>query len=132
MADEKHVLWVEDDSDDREIFSEILKKMDQEINCDFAHNATEAFSKLDSKNDIPSLIILDVNMPGINGLSCLSKLKSDRRFNQIPVAMLSTSKNPTDVETAMNLGAVLYLTKPVSLQSLEKKIKNMFLLTGLL
>lgn len=132
MAVEKHILWVEDDSDDREIFSEICNKISNCIKCVFAANATEALSRLDAEPAKPNLIILDVNLPGINGLSCLSKLKSSKKFNEIPVAMVSTSKNPAEIETAMNLGAVLFLTKSVCLDHLEKKIKNMFLLTGLM
>jgi CheY-like chemotaxis protein len=63
-----------------------------------------------------SLIILDLNMPRLNGTETLRQLKNDDRFNNIPVIIFSTSINPLEKEKCMLLGAHSYITKPVSLK----------------
>ncbi|MDD1606602.1 MAG: response regulator [Methylococcaceae bacterium] len=64
----------------------------------------------------PDLILLDLNMPRMNGYEFLAAIKSDERFKGIPVLVLSTSDVESDVISSYQLGAASYITKPVSIE----------------
>jgi len=65
----------------------------------------------------PSLILLDLNMPGIDGFGVLKTIKNHKDLKSIPVIVLSTSSKPSDVQKCYELGANSYIAKPESLKS---------------
>ena len=117
------ILLVDDDPEDRAIMKEVIEYCPGKEMYSFAHNGEEALSSLEGSyqsGDLPSLIVLDLNMPRMNGTEVLSVLKSDQRFRDIPVIIYSTSINLLEKEKCMNLGAHSYIAKPVSLsESIE-------------
>ncbi len=74
-------------------------------------------------NALPGLIFLDINMPGMNGLEVLEKLKSNARLRAIPVVMFSTVSNPETVQRAYQLGANSFITKPNSMQGMVEVVR---------
>ncbi|RYE25322.1 MAG: response regulator [Sphingobacteriales bacterium] len=110
--DKKILLLADDDIDDKDLFREALESIDSSITCHIADNGKEALSKLDSLQDVPQLIFLDINMPVMNGLQCLAKLQADERYNRIPVIVISTSSYQREMDMVKSLGAVCYFTKP--------------------
>ena len=75
--------------------------------------ATDAQVGLDRiRQEPPDLVLLDVNMPGINGLEACRLLRADSRTSHIPVVMLTMANSPEDVRRGMEAGANMYLTKP--------------------
>lgn len=117
------ILLVDDDIDDRAIMLDALEQLNQgnEVNC--ADNGESALSLLNeyaASGDFPCLIVLDLNMPKMNGTDTLRNLKKDIRFKDIAVVIYSTSVNPIEKEACMQLGAQSYVTKPLSYkESLE-------------
>ena len=82
----KRILVVDDDNDDRELFSEALASVDPVIVCDQATDGAEALKRLSTREiDKPDIIFLDINMPVMNGWQFLSKLKSEDQYKNIPV-----------------------------------------------
>ncbi len=73
---------------------------------------------------IPDLILLDVNMPGMDGFSVLRKLKEDAKTKHIPVVMLTFQQSPEDIETGLRLQAAKYLTKPFENDELLREIRH--------
>ncbi|RCJ26031.1 two-component system response regulator [Nostoc minutum NIES-26] len=71
----------------------------------------------------PSVILLDLNLPGIDGRDILERLKQDRSFKEIPVVVFTTSSNPRDIEFCYQKGANGYLVKPMDAQELQKTIR---------
>lgn len=67
----------------------------------------------------PSIILLDLNLPGEDGRSLLKRLKKNPKFSTIPIVVLSSSSNPKDVEQCYSLGANAYLLKPLDPKDLE-------------
>jgi CheY-like chemotaxis protein len=65
----------------------------------------------------PSLMLLDINMPKMNGFEVLEKLKTDERHKKMPIIMLTTSEREKDIETAYNLGCNSYICKPVNFEN---------------
>ena len=75
--------------------------------------------------DTPKVILLDLKLPKVDGLEVLKRLKSDPRTQQIPVVMLTSSKEQSDVLKSYQLGANSYIVKPVDFESFEKAVQEM-------
>ena len=109
------ILYADDDSDDRFFLSESLAAVGLKVDLVYANNGDEAINYLEAmglQNILPSLIVLDLNMPKKNGKETLSYLKSHPTFATIPVVILSTSANKKDQDECARLGAISYFTKP--------------------
>lgn len=91
-----------------------------------APSAAKLFETLE--NIIPDLILLDIEMPEMNGYEAIKKLKADRRFNEIPVIFLTSLTDEKSEMEGFNLGAVDYMTKPFSAPLLQKRIANQLLI----
>ncbi|HUR30653.1 MAG TPA: response regulator [Saprospiraceae bacterium] len=109
------VLYVDDDSDDCMMLGESFAATASSAHLVFASGGEEAIRYLHSmeENSLPTLIILDLNMPRWDGRQTLNYIKSDPQLAGIPVIILSTSGNKMDVEVCKKLGAASYLQKPV-------------------
>jgi CheY-like chemotaxis protein len=119
----KVVLIVDDDVDDRDFFCEALHEIDQSIKCVCAKNGFEALELLNQpKTELPDYIFLDLNMPRLGGIQCLSALKKIKRLSNIPVVIFSTTKQYEEAEETRQLGAVLFLTKPPTYTQLIDKL----------
>ena len=117
------ILVVDDDREDHMILLEYFSGEGLDMFVTFIDNGQKAIEYLESlkdPDDMPRLIILDLNMPKLNGVQTLERIKRDERFNKIPVIIYSTSINPLEKEKCLKLGAHSYVTKPVSLnESME-------------
>jgi len=107
------VLLVDDNPDDLFLIREAFRGIDN-FNIIGSHSDGDSAIKFLRECDVlPSLILMDVNMPRKSGIEVLAELKADDRLRQIPIVMLTTSSRPDDVVQSYNSGAVSYLTKPV-------------------
>jgi CheY-like chemotaxis protein len=119
----KKFLLIDDDTDDRELFSEALASVSPVIVCDVAADAQEALDKLGSKEiEPPDMIFLDINLPVMTGWQFLSSLKSQEDYRNIPVIMYSTSSNQRDRDIAKDLGALCFITKPSAFKKLQNTL----------
>jgi CheY-like chemotaxis protein len=76
----------------------------------------ELLNKHYAAGHVPNLIVLDINMPKMNGAETLNAIKMDERFKHIPVVIYSTSINPVEKDRCLSLGAHSYMIKPSSLK----------------
>lgn len=119
------VFLIDDDADDREIFSDSLASIDPAIVFEQAVNGQDAFEKLESRSfPKPDLIFLDLNMPVMDGRTFLKKIKENIHFSDIPVIIYSTSSSDLDKAFAIQHQAVMFLTKQYSLALIARDIKN--------
>jgi CheY-like chemotaxis protein len=72
---------------------------------------------------LPSVILLDLNLPGTDGREVLEQLKQDQSFKEIPIVIFTTSSNPRDIEFCYQNGANGYLIKPVDSEELERTVQ---------
>lgn len=116
----KTILVVDDEEDIVELISYNLKKVGYNVLT--ASSGEECISK--TKTESPDLIVLDLMLPGIDGLDVCKKLKSDKRTEGIPIIMLSAKGEEADVVSGLELGADDYLSKPFSPRVLLARIKT--------
>lgn len=114
MRSEKPILLVEDDQVDVMTIERALKQVKVLNPLAVSGNGEEALAHLqDSKNQKPCIILLDLNMPRMNGLEFLNIIKADDQFRKIPVIILTTSKLEKDRVESFDLGVAGYMIKPV-------------------
>jgi CheY-like chemotaxis protein len=73
----------------------------------------------------PLLLILDINMPRIDGIEVLTKLKADKATSMLPVIMLTTTDDPREIERCYDLGCNVYITKPVEYEDFVEAVKRL-------
>lgn len=115
----------DDDADDRLLMIEAIKTIDQSIEIVESENGQELLKTLQSQTVLDGcLIILDMNMPKMNGLETLSNLRIIPRLASLPTVMLSTSGNPDMIDFAKNLGALDYYIKPSTMDGPSKPVSS--------
>ena len=117
MNNEVRILLADDDPEDRMIMADTFRELNLSKAIHFVENGESVMAYLEAIRDnnvLPSLIILDLNMPRINGTQTLKLLKKNERFTGIPVIIFSTSVNAIEMEECMKTGAASYIVKPVT------------------
>jgi CheY-like chemotaxis protein len=110
------ILLVDDSQVDVDLTLLALNRIHFEKPVQVARDGAETLEIIkqwDSGSPLPKLIMLDIKLPKVSGLEVLKVLKSSAKTRCIPVVMLTSSNNDTDIRTAYELGANSYITKPV-------------------
>ena len=124
---EKKCFLIDDDLDDQEIFMMALEDVNADVNCVTANNGVEALKKLTSDlSFIPDYIFIDINMPKMNGIECLSEIKKLSHLSGVPIMMFSTSSDPDIISESKKLGALDFLIKPPGLKPLVQTLAKIF------
>lgn len=117
-----YLLIAEDDEDDRFLATEAFKKSGSEIPLKFVNDGESLIELLVSDvanaNDLPYLILLDLNMPKKDGRQCLSEIKQNPLLRKIPIIVFTTSNLPEDIAKTYDLGVNSYINKPVEFKEL--------------
>ena len=122
------ILVVDDDKEDHFILQEYFVDAGVDMSIvHFADNgkmALEYLATIPTKEDLPQLIVLDLNMPIMNGTQTLLFLKQDARYKKIPVIIFSTSENENEKRKCLGFGATEYLVKPMTLDEGHQVIQK--------
>ena len=127
MTEHFQILVVDDDAEDQLILDSYFKEVGMHGVVGYRDNGKEALSYLEDINgdvQLPRLIVLDLNMPILNGTQTLFHLKQTTRFRNIPVIIFSTSENETEKRKCLSLGAVDYMVKPLTQEECREIIKH--------
>ena len=124
---DKFILLGEDDADDEELLKEVFSSLDSSFSMMFANNGRKLVAHIEQlpDTDLPCLIILDYDMPELNGADILKALKTDSRYDSIPKIIWSTSGSETYKRICLELGACEYIIKPSSFQELKDVARHM-------
>lgn len=117
-----NLLLIDDDDDDRLIFRDALKDISFPFTCLTAGNGVQGIKILNREKELPAVIFLDLNMPFMNGVEFIAKIKKNPEFMQIPVYIYSISNNPADREKLELMGAVDFITKTADYSKLKEKL----------
>ena len=118
-----HIFLIDDDHDDCYFFNLALSVVEPLSRFEHFDSGESALKRLNSA-PIPDCIFLDYNMPRMNGMQVLEKIKSNTNTRHVPVIMYSTSNQGKYMEEAKALGAVSYIVKPHQVEDLKKEIKK--------
>lgn len=128
MATELRFLVVDDFSTMRRIVRNLLKESGY-AEADEAEDGVAALGKLRaSKFDF---VVSDINMPNMNGFQLLAEIKKDEKLKHIPVLMVTAEARKEDIVAAAQQGAAGYIVKPFTKATLEDKLNNILVKTGL-
>ena len=116
------VFIVDDDPDDRQLILDAFLETNPTIDCVFIENGNQLMKTLDTTEpeNFPSLILLDLNMPGMMGLHVLKEIRSNKQYAHIPTIILTTSTFAQDETSSYKLGASCFLQKPQSFSELRE------------
>ena len=123
MKKAKKILLIDDDIDDQLYFKDAINEISKSLECKIANNGREAIKQINVPPP-PDLIFLDLNMPVMNGYECLSFLKREDRYKNIPVVIFTTSQSVNDIEKSRKMGAELFFTKPSNFNTLCAKLDS--------
>lgn len=112
----KHVLVVDDSAFIREMIGKILDKLG--FDCSKASGGVEALTLADRY--VPDAVVLDVNMPNVDGLQVLGKLREDERFKDTPIIMLSGVKDEEIIKTSIRGKATGYILKDDPMEIMKR------------
>jgi len=125
MRSKKPILLVEDDKVDTMSIKRALDEIKVTNRLDIAGNGEEALLFLrNPENKKPCVILLDLNMPKMNGIEFLKIAKKDKRLRRIPVVVLTTSEEEQDMINSFDLGVAGYMIKPVGYQKFVEVVKT--------
>lgn len=128
------ILLVEDSIDDAELTIRELRKHNMSNNLFHVRDGEEAldfifatgkFLGLRNVEYPPKVVLLDINMPKLNGIEVLQRIKSDARTKITPVVILTSSKEDPDIQKCYAMGANSYIVKPVNFEQFTEAIRNL-------
>lgn len=121
-----NILFIEDDEIEVMKLNRALSSMSVKHQILGAENGEKALELLNSKDQQPDIILLDLNMPRMNGIEFLQILKDHENFQFIPTIILTTSNNRRDVMQCFKMGIAGYIIKPLKYDDYVIKIKSLF------
>jgi CheY-like chemotaxis protein len=118
------VIVIEDDADDQEFLTEIFQKLNYQNKILFFFDGQEALDHINATDELPFLILSDINMPKLNGFALREKLKTDSKLNNkcIPYLFFSTALNQKSVIQAYSQSVQGFFVKQNTMAELEKTI----------
>jgi CheY-like chemotaxis protein len=127
------ILLVEDNPQDLELTLRALKKANLANHIHVARDGAEALEFIFCEgphaarriDDIPKVILLDLKLPKVDGLEVLQRVKADPRTRNIPVTILTSSKEQSDIVESYHLGVNSYIVKPVNFESFSTAVQNL-------
>jgi CheY-like chemotaxis protein len=120
------IILVDDDQDDRQAFAEAIKKLNIPVaHIYYAKDSKELFGQLEEDSNF-HLVLLDINMPVKDGKQCLKDLKTDSRYQHIPVIIYTVSVNEKDIHESYEYGAHHYVVKPYAQINYHNTLRTIF------
>ncbi|WP_298496309.1 response regulator [uncultured Algibacter sp.] len=120
-----NILLIEDDMIEVMKFNRTISSLKLNHKITEANNGEEALKILEKKDELPDIILLDLNMPKISGIEFLSILKNDDILKYIPTIILTTSSNQKDLLECYKIGIAGYVLKPLKYEEYTSKIEKL-------
>ena len=122
------IVIADDDYDDRMMFEDAFRESDFQHPITFVENGEELLKHLHGAapyqdRELPGLILLDLNMPRMDGRTALMHIKADAKLRRIPVIVLTTSNADDDIQRTYDLGVSAFIAKPSSFEGLKELVE---------
>ncbi|MES2864191.1 MAG: response regulator [Bacteroidota bacterium] len=116
-----HIILADDDEDDRLFFTDAFEELKISTKVQTCNDGVELMEYLNKDDSVlPNVLFLDLNMPMKNGIECLHEIKADKRFDDIIIAIYSTSSSEEHIEETFICGANIYIKKPSDFNELKR------------
>lgn len=122
MSDTRSILLVEDNPDDEKLVIRSLRRSKIANEIKVARNGEEALDILFSDAPLPTLVLLDIKLPKIDGLEVLRRIRASDRTRLLPVVVLTSSSEERDIVDSYYLGANSYVRKPVEFDQFAEAV----------
>ncbi|AZI20884.1 response regulator [Chryseobacterium taklimakanense] len=120
-----YIVLADDDADDRLFFTDAFDELKINTKVQTFNDGAELMDYLNSENpQLPEILFLDLNMPKKNGIECLHEIKANPKFENIAVAIYSTSSSEEHIEETFVSGANIYIKKPNDFNTLKKVLSD--------
>jgi CheY-like chemotaxis protein len=120
----KHIVLADDDPDDVDIFRSAVDETCFHLELTVATDGEKLVNLL-NRIQTPDAIFLDLNMPRKSGKECLVEIRTNVKFDQVPIIILSTSNHIAEIDFCLNNGANHYLVKPQSYDGIKSIVENL-------
>ncbi|WP_018615807.1 response regulator [Segetibacter koreensis] len=120
----KNIVLADDDPDDVDLFQSAVDETCSKLSLTVATDGSQLMKLLDD-SPVPDAIFLDLNMLGKSGKDCLEEIRSQAKYDDMPVMILSTTSRKSEIDECLNSGADHYLVKPNSYNELKNIIKEL-------
>ncbi|RYE00296.1 MAG: response regulator [Sphingobacteriales bacterium] len=120
------VLWADDDPDDLFIYNEAVSEIDNKVVVTPVHNGRELIDYLNEvkpHDGLPAMIVMDMNMPLVNGREALALIKKDESLSRIPLVVFTTSNSSVDAMFCLQ-HEVMMVTKPCLMRQIKEVIRE--------
>jgi CheY-like chemotaxis protein len=124
---QRYILWADDDMDDLMLMRHVLEDIGKEYDIREVNNGREALDFLETekqKGNLPALVILDMNMPIVNGKEALGLIRKDEALKDIPVVFFTTSNSEMDKMYCRRFGVEM-ITKPPQYNHLKEAVRRL-------
>ncbi|NVO09156.1 MAG: response regulator [Bacteroidales bacterium] len=122
--DDGHAELIKEGLEESGVRNEIIRFSNGEEVWKYLSNTGDNVIRNKNKN---YLLLLDINMPKMNGIEVLKRIKADENLKEIPVVMLTTTDDPREVEACYRMGCNIYITKPVDFIKFAETLKRLSL-----
>ena len=122
---EKSILLIEDNPDDIQLTLRALKKSNIANEVVIAQDGEAALEKLSGLDPLPTIILLDLKLPRLDGLEVLKRIRADARLKRLPVIILTSSKEEQDILKSYDSGANSYIRKPVEFEQFTESVRQL-------
>lgn len=122
MKKQIHILLIEDDIDDIELLQIALTDNKINYRMDTIMEGSKVQDYIDNCSVLPSIIVMDFNLPKVHGREILTLIKNSSKLNQVPLIVLTTSAAREDAEFAMQKGAQHFITKPSTIKHFNETV----------
>lgn len=118
------IYLIDDDSEEAELFSEAVKRIDSSIDLVWCDVVSNAFEQLVNDQNLPAAIFIDLNIPQVSGKTLLKMLRENSITENIPVVIYSTSISKKDMSDTLPYNVSFYLEKPENFSALCEKLSD--------
>ena len=119
------IILADDDESDRLIFKEAVSELKIQTKIQTVNDGVELMAFLEkATRPYPHILFLDLNMPRKNGITCLKEIRANSAFNEISIAIYSTSASEQDIEDTFLNGANVYINKPNDFNNLKASLEK--------